>query len=485
MGLFGKKKQPMFGAGSSVFRSARRRERKHFRRRWQWIALGVFLVLAGIAGYGVYYYLSLQGDVQRSTRGVVKEVKGRPFNVLLVGSDSRAGLTEEEQLDLEAGTEGVTGEHADTLIVAHIDPEADHITMVQFPRDLWVPVDGGKKAKINTSLESGRSAVVATVRELTGLPIHHYVQVNIAGFRNLIDAIDGVDVCVPEPVPFDSNTGIEIKPEEVGMVHFDGDRALRYVRSRKVFGEGDLSRIQNQQRFLAAAIDKVTSVSTFFQPGRITALADIARDNLVIDQHTTINGLRNIGLKLRSFNPDDYEAYTVPNFGASNITAGDVEVSIVEPNLPAMNVLFAAIRRNESPATADGVPDIAPTTIRVGVYNGVGLDRPVAAPAAKELERATDTGHGGVHISSDNIANAPNFKFKGVTVRYNQDEPEAERQAELVAAALPDATIEAGRTERSVDVAVIVGRGRFRTTQLVQLLPIPIPRPGALPEVCR
>lgn len=485
MGLFGRKKQPTFGAGSSVFRSARRRERKHLRRRWQWIALGLVLVVAGIAGYGVYYYFSLQGDIQVEVPGTEPQVEGRPFNVLLVGSDSRAGLTKAEQLDLGAGTEGVTGERADTLILAHIDPGTDHITMVQFPRDLWVPVNGRKEAKINSSLEFGRAAVVATVRELTGLPIHHYVQVNIAGFRNLIDAIDGVDVCVPEPVPFDPNTGIEIKPDEVGMVHFDGDRALRFVRSRKVFGEGDLSRIQNQQRFLAAAIDKVTSVATFFRPGRITALADVARENLVVDQDTTINGLKDIGLKLRSFNPDDYEAYTAPNFGARNITVGGTEVSIVEPNLPAIEVLFDAIARNESPAEADGVPDIDPTTIRVGVYNGVGLDRPVAGPAAEELERATDTGNGGVVISRDNIANAPNFKFRGVTVRYNQDEPEAAVQAELVAAALPGATIEAGRTERSVDVAVIVGRGRFRTTQLVQLLPIPIPRPGALPEVCR
>lgn len=462
------------------------RERKHLRHRWQWIALAIFLVLGGLAAYALYYYYSLQGDVQHTTPGVVKEEKGKPFNVLLVGSDSRAGLTEKERLDLGAGTEGVTGVRADTLIVAHIDPETDHITMVQFPRDLWVPVNGGKKAKINSSLESGRGAVVKTIADLTGLSINHYVQVNIAGFRNLIGAIDGVDVCIPEAVPFDRNTGIEIKSEEVGMVHFGGDRALRFVRSRHVFEEGDLARVQNQQKFLAAAIDKVTSVSTFFQPGRITTLADVARENLVIDQHTTINGLKEIGLKLRQFDPQGYEAYTVPNFGAKNIDVDGMEVSIVDPDLEAIEVLFDAVADNESPAAVDGVPDIDPTTIRVGVYNGVGLDKPIAAPAREDLERATDatgTGEGGVKVVD--VANAPNFKFKGVTVVYNQDEPEAKRQAELLSAVLPGATVEAGKTKRGIDVAVIVGKGRFRTKQLVQLLPIPIPKPGELPEVCR
>jgi LCP family protein required for cell wall assembly len=474
---------------SDVFRSARRRERKHMRHRWQWILLGIFLLLAGLAGYGVYYYYSLQADIQHPTGGITDlegpdVVEEKPFNVLLVGSDSREGLTPQQQLDLGAGTEGVSGQRADTLILAHIDPSTDDVIMVQFPRDLWVPLAGGEKGKINAALQSGRTAVVKTVSELTGLDINNYVQINIAGFRDMVNAIDGVDVCVPEPIPFDPNTGIEVKPEEVGMVHFDGNRALRFVRSRHSAATGsDFARIQNQQKFIAAALDKVLSTGTFFQPGRIRALADVARRNLEVDQYTTITDLVDIGRKLENFNPERYEAYTAPNYGARTIAVDGADVSIVAPDYRSMEVMFDALARDRSPAASDGVPGIAPSTIAVGVYNGVGLDRLVAKPAARDLEAATDVNGGPVDVRA--IANAPNFHFKKTVIRWNATRPETQKMAELVAAALPRATVEQGKVPKGLDVAVIVGRGKFEAEKITQILPIPIPKPGALPEVCR
>ena len=210
-------------------------ERPHrlsfFRRRWVLITLAILLVLGGAAGYVLYSYFKLQGDVQKelpdiSVRPEPTEEGEQPFNVLLVGSDSREGLTEQEQLDLAAGDVG--GERADTLILGHIDPETQKVIMVQFPRDLYVPVADGGKSKINETLEAGNNNLVKTVKDLTGLEIHHYAKVNIAGFRDLVDAIGGVEVCIPESIPFDPQTGIEIPDEEVGMVEFDGDRALRF-----------------------------------------------------------------------------------------------------------------------------------------------------------------------------------------------------------------------------------------------------------------
>lgn len=479
MGLFRKHREtPPATSYADVFRSARERQRKHLRHRWQWILLGMFVVLAAVGGYLAYYYYSLQGDIQRDFGDTVEPQENRedPFNVVLVGSDSRSGLTEKEQFDLGAGDLEGQGERADTLIVAHIDPETSKVTMVQFPRDLWVPVNG-KDGKINSALMGGPKELVKTVEDLSGLDINHYVQINIAGFRDLVDAIGGVEVCVPEPIPFDDNTGLEVTDEEVGMVEFNGDDALRFVRSR-AFATGDFERIQNQQKFIAAALDKVLSRSTLLQPGRVNALADVARKNVVIDQHTTLKGLAEIGQKLRAFDPQTYEAYTAPNLGID--VEGDA--SIVRADFETMKVMFRAIANNESPAEADGVPNISPNTIRVGVYNGVGLERPVAGPAAKELEAATTVGDTKVQVVE--VANAKNFNYRGTTVVWNSKEPEAERMAELVAAALPDATVKSGKTKADVDVAVIVGRGRFTTTKITQILPIPIPKPGALPEVC-
>ncbi|MFN2490214.1 MAG: LCP family protein [Actinomycetota bacterium] len=463
---------------SGMVRSVRLRERRHMRHRWQWIALAVSLILLLLAGSAFWLYRSILGEIQRHVGGVEEPKReGAPFNALLVGSDSRAGLSDKEKLDLGAGDEGIFGERADTLIVAHVDPATNRVTMVQFPRDLWVPIPGEGKDRVNSALVGGKSKLVATVEGLSGIGINHYVQVNIAGFRDLVDAIDGVDVCVPEPIQFDPNTGIEVK--EPGLIHFGGDRAVRFVRSRKAFGEGDLARVQNQQKFLSAAIDKITSVGTLIDPGRIRGLINAAGKNLRIDDGTSPTDLYRIGQRLREFDPEHYEAYTVPNLGPSIVDGK----SVLLPDAPAMKVMFRAIVDNESPADADGMPDIEPATIRVGVLNGTSVEG-AARAAARDLERATDVGDGPVAINDDNIANANRFGHKRTVIRFSRDDPGARKMASLVAAAVPDAAIVEGRTDLDVDVEVVVG-GRFKTRRLIRIEPIPIPKPGALPQVCR
>lgn len=467
-----------------VLKGGRSRERKHMRHWWQWAALSLAIVLLGGAGIGAWLYLRLQGRIQEPVEGVAPNEDGdqRPFNALLVGTDARTGLTPEEQLSLGSADTGTN--LSDTIILAHVDPETDHVTMVQFPRDLYVPIADGGTQKINSAYSTGRSNLVRTVESLTKLDINHYAEVNLAGFRDLVDAVGGVDICISEPIPFDPNTGIEIAEEDLGMVHFDGDLALRYVRSRHAFSTGDFARIENQQKFLAAALNKVTSVGTFFNIGRVRKLYSVAGDNVRTDDQTTIKGLYDLLRRFRSFDPNGYEAYTVPNLGTASITLSSGEpYSVVQPDWPALELLFKAIKDNESPAEADGVPDIDPSTIRVGVYNGVGLDQAVAAPAAEAIEEATTiaSANGTETVDVVEITNAPKFGFKHTIVRY---EPSAEKMAELVAAALPKAKMREGTTPTDIDVSVIVGEA-FETKKIVQLLPIPIPQPGELPEVCR
>lgn len=456
---------------SGLIKSVRMREHEHMRHWWQWAALVVSLLVALAAGIGTWLYYRTQNRVQDEIGGVDRESEGKPFNALLVGSDSRAGLTAQEQLDLGAGAIG--GERADTLILAHVDPATDRVITIQFPRDLYVPIAGSAPNKINSALAGGPETVVRTVKDLTGLSIHHYVQVNIDGFRDAVNAIDGVDVCITEPIPFDPNTGIEITPDEVGLVHFSGEEALRFVRSRR-FTTGDFERIANQQKFLSAAIDKVTSSSTLFNPTRIFRIASALGDSLTVDQHTTLLGLRELAGRLRSFTPDRYEAYVAPNLGITSNEAG----SVVIPDMDAMKVMFDALGRNESPAEADGVPNIAPSTIRVGMYNGTFEDL-AAAEAGERLESATDIGDGAVRIVD--TANADRFGYKRTVIVR---EPEAAGMAELVAAAIPGAEVRAGKTRPGVDVAVIVGES-YETARIFQILPLPLPKPSALPEECR
>lgn len=457
-----------------MVRGFRARERKH--HWWYWAILGVLLLITASAGYGTYKYYSTQGKVQQDIPGVVKaEDELEPFNTLLIGSDSRGDLTAEQQLDL--GAAAVAGERADTIILAHIDPAENRVTMVQFPRDLFVPIPERGEARINSALEEGPDQLVRTVNELTGLEINQYVQVNIAGFRDLIDALGGVELCITEPIPFDPKTGIEVTEDEVGMVKFDGDRALRFVRSRN-FPTGDFARIQNQQRFVAAAINKITSSSTLLRPGRLLELADVAGENLKTDKNTTILGLRKLAQRLKAFDPEQYEAYVVPNLGIGNVNGA----SVVLPDYDAMEILFDAVADNESPAEADGVPSIEPSTIRVGVYNGSFVEG-AAEAAASVLVEATDIGRGPVVVSE--TANADRSNYKKTLILYDTDKPETEAMAELLSAAIPGAEIRTGETGSNVDVAVVVGKQRFETKQIVQLVPIQIPKPSAVPAACR
>lgn len=466
---------------SSVVRSARRREHHPLKRWWAkalviGVSLLVLLVGAGVAGY---YYL--QGQLREKIPGIVDpptrdnnegEAVPQPFNVLLVGSDSREGLTEKEQQEL--GANPVEGERADTLILAHVDPATGRITMVQFPRDLWVPILDEGDGRINSALEKGRGHLVKAFTELTGLEVHRYIQVNIAGFKEVVDALGGVDICITDPIPFDPQTGIEITAEELGMVHFDGELALRFVRTRKTLEEGDLDRIQNQQRFLAAALDKALSTRTLIDIGRLRRLFRAAGDNVVIDDKTTLFDLRDLAQRFRSFDPDTYEAYTVPNRGPGFVG----EASVVLPDPEAMEVMFEAIRTNRSPHEVAGGLDIDPAKIRVGVYNGTGVDGE-ATKATKQLVGATRLGESELKIVE--VANATSDDLEQTVIRFS---PEARDQAELIARALPDAKLQQRKVPRKVDVQVLVG-DEFETERVIQIQPIPLPRPSDPPEECR
>ncbi|HVF54395.1 MAG TPA: LCP family protein [Actinomycetota bacterium] len=390
---------------------------------------------------------------------------------MLVGSDSREGLTEEEQQSF--GADDVGGERADTLILAHIDPAANTIVMVQFPRDLYVPISGVGNGKINGALEPGLNTLVRTMEDVTGVPIHHYIQVNIAGFRDVVDAIGGVGVCITETIPFDPQTGIEITEEELGIVEFDGERALRFVRSRE-FETGDFERIENQQKFLSAAIDKITAVGTFFNPARIMGLYRAVGDNLQLSEGTGIRKLVDIAQRLQDFDPTRYEAYIVPTAGYAENEAG----SVILPDASAMEIMFAAIANNESPSEADGVPDVDPASIRVGVYNGTAIAGHAESSAAAIQEALTVNGR---TVAIGDIGALGRTDFRQTVVRYEAGYEEA---AELVAAGLPGAVVQQGSTPAGVDVAVVAGE-HFETRRVIQLDPLDLPEGGALPAICR
>jgi len=484
-----KKEHDPFAASryDGVFKGVRVRERKKpwvLRHRWAWIGLIIIGLLAGVAGYGWYRFNKFKGDVTDKVIEVTEPpAEDAPFNVLLIGSDSRDGLTDAEKEDLAADDvaadgSAIEGERADTLIVAHIDPGTNEITMVQFPRDLYVPIASGGKAKINSALEKGGNNMINTVEDLTGIKINNYVKVNIAGFRDIVDAIDGVKLCITEAIPFDEATGLEITEEELPLVPFDGDRALRFVRSRS-FATGDFARIQNQQRFLSAAVNKVLSLGTLINLGRINSLVDAVGKNLKVDSELADpRDLLALGKRFRAFDPEKYEAYTVPNLGISENEAG----SVVLPDLATMEVMFEAIRNNESPAEADNAPDIDPSTVSVRVYNGTFEDG-VAKEAQQELLQAISLG--GKTVSTIDPTNADKIDYKRSVIRYNPDADNIETKLKLMEAAIPDIPFRKGGTLGSEDFSIIVGKDGFSAETVIQITAIELPPPGQVPAECR
>jgi LCP family protein required for cell wall assembly len=187
---------------------------------------------------------------------------GPSVNYLLVGSDSRDGA------DTDAGdsgaigtTDDVQGQRADTIMILRRDADGG-VVLTSLPRDLWVPIAGtGRSGRINGAYNEGAERLAATVTQSLGVPIHHYVEVDFFGFKDIIDSVGGVDLCV-EYVTRDTRSGLDLDP---GCQTLDGTMALAFARSRyyeefrdgqwRVDGSADLGRIRRQQLFMRAAIN--------------------------------------------------------------------------------------------------------------------------------------------------------------------------------------------------------------------------------------
>lgn len=218
-----------------------------------------------------------------------------PVNVLILGNDTRAVLTEEEQ-ERKGTTDDVDGERSDTMILAHFDPARDRAVLVHLPRDLRVEIPGHGVDKINAAFAiGGPSLAVRTVHRFTGVPIHHYVEVDFNGFRSMVQALGGVEVCVDRAM-YDELAELDLP--EAGCYHMDGDMALAFVRARSVEGDEvpDFARISRQQQFIRAVMNKV------FSAGSVWRLPDLVLEgsrNVTTDADVTATDLIQIGRQLQ------------------------------------------------------------------------------------------------------------------------------------------------------------------------------------------
>ncbi len=400
-------------------------------------------------------------------------------NWLLVGTDSRAGTGN------EYGGKAVAGERSDTTILAHVDKNGT-TTMVSIPRDTLVSIPAyqdsagqkhpAQKNKFNHAIEvGGPPLLVATVKQLTGINVDHYVSVDLAGFKRVTDAVGGVNVCVlkstapPDSNPNDAGTATIISTNTndpfsgwhggPGNLHLNGDQALAFVRQRHGLPDGDLNRIQRQQQFLGSIFRSATGSGTLFNPARVASLLFSVRDALSLDNGTTSSDLEALAERLKGTAASNVVFTTLPVrgllptdpgvFSANNLlqlaNVGSVEV--YDPK--ALDAFLAPLRGEQpSPAPSSAAPTapivaVAPSAIRVQVHNGT---------MRSGLARNVSTGMAQLHFTSSIGADAPALATSEV-----QYAPADQKSADTVMAAVPGSVARADASLVPGTVVLVLG----------------------------
>src|SRR4029450_9237731 len=233
---------------------------------------------------------------------------GQPQNYLIVGIDSAANLPGSDPVRI--GRDVTL--HSDTIMILRTAPASRRAALLSIPRDLFVPIPGtGSSRRINVAIEQGGAPLlITTIAQNFGIPINHYVQVDFASFRGLVDAINGVSVYIPHPARA-AQTGLATP--QAGCHTLDPTEALAYVRSRHyeeyINGRwvedprSDLGRIARQQDFIRRALSRAIDRGAR-NPGTLDQLIDVGLSGVTVDSELTAGNIFDLGRRFRSFNPD-------------------------------------------------------------------------------------------------------------------------------------------------------------------------------------
>ncbi len=236
-----------------------------------WIAL---LIWAGLSAWGQVKKVDAFPDGNRPA-------EGKGTNVLLVGSDSRAGLSAEQGRELGTGGSSVSegSQRTDSIMVLHM-PDSGKPTLVSFPRDSWVAIPGHGEGKINSSFAiGGPKLLTQTIEQASGLHIDNYMEIGFGGFAGVVDSVGGVRMCLKQDVN-DKNAHINLKK---GCQVLGGKDALGYVRSRDAFATGDLARAEHQREFLGALTKKIASPSNVLLPWKLKSVGSAGAKGVAVN----------------------------------------------------------------------------------------------------------------------------------------------------------------------------------------------------------
>jgi len=371
---------------------------------------------------------ALAGD--RPTKAASTTVY-EPINMLLMGSDTRV-----DQGSGFGTVEAFGPPRSDTAILVHVSGDRKRALAVSLPRDSWVKLpecvsaDGtvhkATTGKLNSAFERGGPAcTVKTVESLTGIYVDHFAVIDFRGFQQVIDAIGGVEVCLPTPVD-DPKSKLKL-PAGVSVVN--GEQALAFVRARKTLGDGsDIGRIQRQQHFLSSAIRKATSLGVLANPVTLYAMLDSAASALTVDSGLAdLDQMKQLALSMQGLSPERISFTTVPH-----IERGDGEnvlwlTAAAEPIWQSMRA-DSAWPPPPTPGR-DGKPlKTTPSNVTVAVVNASGEE-------GRATALATELSGIGFAISGTTAADTT---VRRTVIEYD---PRFDESARTLAAAIPGARL--------------------------------------------
>ena len=297
---------PPFGSGrpSGGPTAAPRRRRR--RGRWLVGVLGLvlLLVVGGLVVAPVYAWSQI--DRVDATPAGDRPANQAGTTFLLVGSDSREGLTKAQRKEL--GTGSTAGQRTDTIMLVSIPP-GGRPALISLPRDSYLPIPGNGTNKINAAYAiGGPKLLVQTVEQNTGLRIDGYAEVGFGGFVSVIDALGGIEMCLPSAIrDRDSNLNL---PK--GCQELSGADALGYVRMRKADARGDLGRVERQRAMLAAVAQRGASPATLLNPVRYWQLCTATGRALRLGEETSFLQTASLGWALYRVSSDKGITLTVP-----------------------------------------------------------------------------------------------------------------------------------------------------------------------------
>ncbi|WP_051480581.1 LCP family protein [Cellulomonas sp. KRMCY2] len=275
------------------------------------------------------------------------------MNLLVLGSDSRVSAGDPG--DWEQGAQ-----RTDAIMLVHIPADNSAAYVMSIPRDSWVDIPGHGMAKINAAYSYGGPALlIETMEQLTDVRIDHLAIADFESFTELTDAIGGVRMTLKEDLV---DHGTLILP--AGEHQLTGEQALTYVRQRKNLARGDFDRVQRQQAWVRAIMDKVRNDGVLTSPNRLTTFLDTATRSVAVDEGFSVQEMLGIGNRVKGLASADVQFFTVPIEGIGTSADGQ---SIVLLDEAPFDTLMAAVRDDalagylaEHADDVDTLPDVAP-----------------------------------------------------------------------------------------------------------------------------